>query len=234
MGLSRRRFRLEGYYQHHPHASGKVVQALLEERCGVRVSVTYLNRAQAALTRATRRGENQPGAWQDGAGGLFLLAAAAGSNLLPALRIWGCGYGSAGFPRRMCKSEDSVKQNLSNYMGESTSTFASEKGPPLADVERLKGNRRRELRNETVLLSGGPGGWPPGHSEACQPAQAAEGWGGLEARGSEPCIERRSFPLASESDSHELSVQLWNWSLSVDGFFSSNSSMPSSTNVGSI
>ncbi len=101
MGLSRRRFRLEGYYQHHPHASGKVVQALLEERCGVRVSVTYLNRAQAALTRATRRGENQPGAWQDGAGGLFLLAAAAGSNLLPALRIWGCGYGSAGFPRRM-------------------------------------------------------------------------------------------------------------------------------------
>src|SRR6266699_7322470 len=148
MGLSRRRFRLEGYYQHHPHASGKVVQALLEERCGVRVSVTYLNRAQAALTRATRRGENQPGAWQDGAGGLFLLAAAAGSNLLPALRIWGCGYGSAGFPRRMCKSEDSVKQNLSNYVGESTSTFASEKGPSLADVERLKGNMRRELRNE--------------------------------------------------------------------------------------
>src|SRR5260221_10719117 len=101
MGLSRRRFRLEGYYQHHPHASGKVVQALLEERCGVRGSVTYLNRAQAALTRATRRGENQPGAWQDGAGGLFLLAAAAGSNLLPALRIWGWGSGSAGFPRRM-------------------------------------------------------------------------------------------------------------------------------------
>jgi hypothetical protein len=41
-----------------------------------------------------------------------------------------------------------VKQNLSNYVGESPSTFASEKGPPLADVERLKGNRRRELRNE--------------------------------------------------------------------------------------
>src|SRR5260370_42190882 len=48
----------------------------------------------------------------------------------------------------MCKSEDSVKQNLSNYVGESTSTFASEKGPPLADVERLEGNMRRELRNE--------------------------------------------------------------------------------------
>src|SRR5216684_7258540 len=47
-----------------------------------------------------------------------------------------------------CKSEDSVKQNLYNYVGESTSTFASEKGPPLADVERLKGNMRRELRNE--------------------------------------------------------------------------------------
>jgi hypothetical protein len=31
-----------------------------------------------------------------------------------------------------CKSEDSVKQNLYNYVGESTSTFASEKGPPLA------------------------------------------------------------------------------------------------------
>ncbi len=26
----------------------------------------------------------------------------------------------------------SVKQNLYNYVGESTSTFASEKGPPLA------------------------------------------------------------------------------------------------------
>src|SRR5216683_5792833 len=48
----------------------------------------------------------------------------------------------------LCKSEDSVKQNLYNYVGESTSTFASEKGPPLADVERLKGNMRRELRNE--------------------------------------------------------------------------------------
>ena len=47
-----------------------------------------------------------------------------------------------------CKSEDSVKQNLYKYVGESTSTFASEKGPPLADVERLKGNMRRELRNE--------------------------------------------------------------------------------------
>ena len=32
----------------------------------------------------------------------------------------------------MCKSEDSVKQNLYTYVGESTSTFASEKGPPLA------------------------------------------------------------------------------------------------------
>jgi hypothetical protein len=31
-----------------------------------------------------------------------------------------------------CKSEDSVKQNLYKYVGESTSTFASEKGPPLA------------------------------------------------------------------------------------------------------
>src|SRR5258708_12053521 len=48
----------------------------------------------------------------------------------------------------LCKSEDSEKQNLYNYVGESTSTFASEKGPPLADVERLKGNMRRELRNE--------------------------------------------------------------------------------------
>jgi len=76
---------LEGYYQHHPHASGKAVQALLEERCGVRVRVTHLNRVRAALTRATRRGKNQPGAWQDGAGGLLLLAAAAGSNLLPTL-----------------------------------------------------------------------------------------------------------------------------------------------------
>ena len=47
-----------------------------------------------------------------------------------------------------CKSEDSVKQNLYKYVGESTSTFASEKGPPLAYVERLKGNMRRELRNE--------------------------------------------------------------------------------------
>ena len=48
---------LERYYQHHPHASGKAVQALLEERWGVRVSVTHLNRVRAALTRATRRGE---------------------------------------------------------------------------------------------------------------------------------------------------------------------------------
>ena len=31
-----------------------------------------------------------------------------------------------------CKAKDSVKQNLYNYVGESTSTFASEKGPPLA------------------------------------------------------------------------------------------------------
>ena len=59
---------LEGYYQQHPRAPGKAVQALLEERYGVRVSVTHLNRIRAALLGATRRGKNQPGAWQDGAG----------------------------------------------------------------------------------------------------------------------------------------------------------------------
>jgi transposase len=48
---------LEGYYQHHPRASGKAVQALLEEQYGVRVSVTHLNRLRAALLGATRAGE---------------------------------------------------------------------------------------------------------------------------------------------------------------------------------
>ncbi len=45
---------LEGYYQQHPRAPGKAVQALLEERYGVRVSVTHLNRIRAALLGATR------------------------------------------------------------------------------------------------------------------------------------------------------------------------------------
>lgn len=48
---------LEAYYQHHPRASGKAVQALLEEQYGVRVSVTHLNRLRAALLGATRAGE---------------------------------------------------------------------------------------------------------------------------------------------------------------------------------
>ncbi len=48
---------LEDYYQHHPRAPGKVVQALLEEQSGVRVSVTHLNRVRAALTGTVRRGE---------------------------------------------------------------------------------------------------------------------------------------------------------------------------------
>ncbi len=52
---------LEAYYQHHPRAPGKAVQALLEEQCGVRVSVTHLNRMRAALTGATRAGEKS--AW---------------------------------------------------------------------------------------------------------------------------------------------------------------------------
>lgn len=48
---------LEDYYQQHPRALGKAVQALLEDHCGVRISVTHLNRVRAALTGATRRGE---------------------------------------------------------------------------------------------------------------------------------------------------------------------------------
>ncbi len=47
---------LEAYYQQHPRAPGSVVQALLEEQCSVRVSVTHLNRMRAALTGATRTG----------------------------------------------------------------------------------------------------------------------------------------------------------------------------------
>jgi hypothetical protein len=76
---------LEGYYQQHSRAPGKAVQALLEERYGVRVSVTHLNRIRAALLGATRRGKNQPGAWQDGAGGLLLLAATQETDLLSTL-----------------------------------------------------------------------------------------------------------------------------------------------------
>jgi transposase len=76
---------LVGYYQQHPHAPGKAVQALLEGQCGMRVSVTHLNRVRAALTGATHRGKNQPGAWQDGAGGFLLLAAAQETSLLPTL-----------------------------------------------------------------------------------------------------------------------------------------------------
>src|SRR6266436_1071624 len=76
---------LKGYYQQHPRAPGKAVQALLEERYGVRVSVTHLNRIRAALLGATRRGKNQPGAWQDGAGGLLLLAATQETDLLSTL-----------------------------------------------------------------------------------------------------------------------------------------------------
>ena len=52
---------LEGYYQHHPRASGKAVQALLEAQSGVRVSVTHLNRVRAALSGATRVGGKSAG-----------------------------------------------------------------------------------------------------------------------------------------------------------------------------
>jgi transposase len=52
---------LEGYYQHHPRAPGKAVQALLEEQYGVWVSVTHLNRLRAALSGATRVGEKSAG-----------------------------------------------------------------------------------------------------------------------------------------------------------------------------
>jgi len=46
---------LETYYQQHPRAPGKVVQALLEAHFDVRISVTHLNRVRAALTGATRK-----------------------------------------------------------------------------------------------------------------------------------------------------------------------------------
>jgi hypothetical protein len=76
---------LEDYYQQHHRALGKAVQALLEEQCGVRVSVTHLNRLRATLTGATRWGKNQPGTWQDGAGDLLLLAATQETDLLSTL-----------------------------------------------------------------------------------------------------------------------------------------------------
>lgn len=66
---------LEGYYQDHPTATGKTVQALLEEQYGVRVSVTHLNRLRATLTGATRRGGKSArsvagwGRWSPVAGG---------------------------------------------------------------------------------------------------------------------------------------------------------------------
>jgi len=66
---------LEGYYQQHPHATGKAVQALLEAQSGVRVSVTHLNRLRAALSGVTRAGEKSArdmagwGRWSPVAGG---------------------------------------------------------------------------------------------------------------------------------------------------------------------
>ena len=95
---------LEAYYQHHPRASGKAVQALLEEQSGVRVSVTHLNRLRAVLLGATRTGENQPGAWQDGAGGFLLLAAAAESNLLPTLETTLPTQEDMSVPRRLAQA----------------------------------------------------------------------------------------------------------------------------------
>lgn len=52
---------LETYYQQHPRAPGKAVQALLEAHFDVRISVTHLNRVRAALTGATRQGEKSAG-----------------------------------------------------------------------------------------------------------------------------------------------------------------------------
>jgi transposase len=95
---------LEGYYQQHSRAPGRAVQALLKAHAGVRISVTHLNRIRAALTRATRRGENQPGAWQDGAGGLLLLAAAAESNLLPTLEATLPTQEDVSAPRRLAQA----------------------------------------------------------------------------------------------------------------------------------
>jgi transposase len=108
---------LEAYYQHHPRASGKPVQALMEEQFGVRVSVIHLNRLRAALLGATRTGKNQPGTWQDGAGAFLLLAAAAESNLLPTLETTLPTQEDVSVPRRLAQATPRTRrQSLLTFL----------------------------------------------------------------------------------------------------------------------
>ncbi len=92
---------LDAYCRGAPSASGPTVQAALRERFGLDVSVRHLNRVRAALGVSKVPPRTSVGgaggaatslvpparepAWQEGAGGLLLLAAAHETGLLPAL-----------------------------------------------------------------------------------------------------------------------------------------------------
>jgi hypothetical protein len=70
-----------------------------------------------------------------------------------------------------------------------------------------------------VLLSRGPGGWPPGHSEARRPALARRG---RERFGERIRTHRNAwFPssLQASDPDNDLRMQFWSWGLSIDDFF---------------
>jgi transposase len=74
-----------------PSISSPLVQQALQERFGLSISVSQLNRVRASLGLSRRRmprekksspfRANEPG-WQEGAGGLLLLAAATETRLI--------------------------------------------------------------------------------------------------------------------------------------------------------
>ena len=96
---------LDAYCRGAPGTPSRIVQAALHERFGLRVSITHLNRVRAARGIGSRaaggernRASSSPGdersrapsppgeaPWQEGAGGLLLLAGASQTALLPIL-----------------------------------------------------------------------------------------------------------------------------------------------------
>lgn len=113
---------LGAFCQATPHTPSHVVQAALQERFGLLVSISQLNRVRAALGLSSRRrGKKQATGpteapptepmWQEGAESLLLLAAAHETKLIETLEA-GLPLTSASCPARLAHSTRGSRERL--------------------------------------------------------------------------------------------------------------------------
>jgi transposase len=113
---------LVAFCQEAPHTPSHVVQAALQERFGLLVSISQLNRVRAALGLSSRtRGKKQAAdsteapppepVWQEGAGSLLLLAAANETGLIERLEA-ALPLASPSCPARLAHSTRASRERL--------------------------------------------------------------------------------------------------------------------------